>query len=326
MQFLEISTEKKAKIISEAKLSVREIDKSEILSIKDFFSGVGLNIDLDLTNLILLNKELTEEQKFIIDEILAPTYQKIYENFDQELVKIPTQNSKEKLVSIRDIVKSRDLKVSFNDSNYPDYCGEYANKPREFYFREKLTEPFIKFCELISKLDLSVFIIDTYRPKVVQESLYLNTFKRIKNSYPNLKLEELIIETNSKTAFSPWSAGHMTGAAIDLCIMKNGEFINMGNDFRTTGASCNMNYPFLTIEHLKSRSIFNYISIASGFSIYPAEDWHISLGDITANFNSKDIANYGPIKEFDIKSGNIVPYNSTEYYQNFFDKKYLSNQ
>jgi len=274
-----------------------------------------------LKNLILLKKPLSVTEEADIEKILGPLYEQKYDEFDKALIKIPIKDFNEDMISIKELCISEKLKVSF--SNETRIINNKKLK-RFFYFRKGLAKHFIKLSQLASEQEYSIHVLDAYRTEAVQKASYIRTFRKLKIAFDGDSLKSLVSKANAKTAFAPWAAGHMSGAALDIFILKNGKPINMGNEFLPNGSICNMDYPLLTKEQFEARILFKSLVEKSGFTIYPAENWHISLGDITASFLSKMPVKYGPIKSFDSQSGKIIKYlKPSEVYKNFFDLKEL---
>jgi len=325
MKFLSLNSQERNEIIKRANLDLVTFSQKDYDSFKKYFAKYKLAFELDISGLVLLQKKLSPQQLEIIEKCLQDKYKDLYVNFDEELIKIPIRESGEKMVSIHSIVEKNNLQLSFNPIDREIEGKRKQKFKRCFYFREGLIKPFVKLAKLAHTLGLSIHVLDVYRSEEVQRASYMRTFLKMKRDHSNLALSELVIETNAKTAFAPWAAGHMSGAALDIQIYKNGEALEIGNKYLPSGSLCNMNFPFLTMEQLRSRLIFETLTKAAGFTIYPAENWHISFGDITANYKSKKVSKYGPLRFFDTITGEVERYKDLDsIYSDFYTKEDLA--
>ena len=96
-------------------------------------------------------------------------------------------------------------------------------------------------------------------------------------------------------------AGHTTGGAIDLTLLKDGKEIEMGSGFNETPiAPQNLTYTYsksISETAKKNRQILIQSMEQVGFINYPPEWWHWSYGDRYWAFMKHCEAIYGPTDE-----------------------------
>ena len=87
--------------------------------------------------------------------------------------------------------------------------------------------------------------------------------------------------------------------------------MDLGNKYPEGGALVAMDCPFVTKKQWETRQIFKNVFSMAGFALYKGEDWHVSFHDNLAGVKGGKIvsnytASYGPIKQFDEISGEII--------------------
>ena len=92
--------------------------------------------------------------------------------------------------------------------------------------------------------------------------------------------------------------------------MDGGE-MSFGHNYPDGGALVFSRSPFITPDQWLNRQIFQVAASLSGTTLYPGEDWHVSYGDNLAsldnngNIMTEYVAKYGPLKGFDMKTGEV---------------------
>lgn len=170
-------------------------------------------------------------------------------------------------------------------------------KEKTIYLRKSVAE---MVCRARSYLPhkMSFIIRDGWRPKYVQAEIFQWFINRFKKKYPNWPEKKIIQEVKNYVAPSEGSyvSGHMTGAAVDLRLLKNGKRVPMRSsklNYQENACSLQLKLP-LYIQ--KNREIMFKALKKAGLSNYPKEYWHWSYGDVQwAKRNKKKIAIYGPI-------------------------------
>jgi D-alanyl-D-alanine dipeptidase len=98
-------------------------------------------------------------------------------------------------------------------------------------------------------------------------------------------------------------APHVTGAAVDVALIKktmadHGEvwnLVDMGSDGFSRTETAATDYPGLTHEQKQNRMLLKTTMEKAGFTNYPAEFWHYSMGDRYDAFRKGATAVYGEI-------------------------------
>ena len=182
-----------------------------------------------------------------------------------------------------------------------------------FWVRQAVSHQFLKYTQALNRSGFTPRVEDCFRPPGVQEGLFLRRYRGLKTDHPDWNESRLITETRSKTAVTPRLASHKGGAAIDFMLQNSeGKTLDIGNIYPEGGALVKISTPFVTPIQWLNRQIFTQTATMVGFSLYPWEDWHISYSDNLAGYDPSNnqlrtnfTAKYGPIKQFDMKSGKI---------------------
>jgi len=166
------------------------------------------------------------------------------------------------------------------------------------YLRETVAKMLYRAKRLLP--DGYTFVInDAWRPKSVQQryfQYYVHKFEREHLNWSQTKING----EAGRFAISPkdeMHAGHLTGAAVDLELYKNGRRVpqkSLKIPFSETALTNQTNMASYIIQN---RKILCDAMTKAGFTNYPSEYWHWSYGDVTwAELNKKDTAIYGVIE------------------------------
>lgn len=144
--------------------------------------------------------------------------------------------------------------------------------------------------------DYNFVINDAWRPSEIQKGYFEHRLKYFKEKYPELTDKKAFALTSKYVA--PYkgkkASGHLTGAAVDLRLLKNGRKLPMISkklDYKTNASSKGKKLPNYI---QKNRKLFFEIMQKAGFTNYPKEYWHWCYGDyLWAKLNKKDKAIYG---------------------------------
>ena len=98
-------------------------------------------------------------------------------------------------------------------------------------------------------------------------------------------------------------APHVTGAAVDVTLIRKTnaagsptwELVDMGIDGFSRNETAATDYPGLTADQKRNRGILKTAMEQAGFTNYPAEFWHYSMGDRYDAFCRGTDAVYGEI-------------------------------
>jgi D-alanyl-D-alanine dipeptidase len=261
-----------------------------------------------------LREHLTAEQTAIINECETPAIAGYCLEKQDEIARVPIVESMEPLVHLPSFFASRAYNASFSDTPFHEACGEWAGKPREFWVRKGLAERLGVMSLLVGSLGLSLHFEDAFRPVGVQEGLFKRRVGWTRDAHTDWNDDLVIAEARSKTAVTPRLASHKGGAAVDAQLRSQiaGFKLDIGHNYPDGGALVFPESPFVTAEQWRSRQIFQIAASLSGLKLYVGEDWHVSYGDNLAALDQYDqiqpgyVAQYGPIKDFNRSTGEII--------------------
>lgn len=276
-----------------------------------------------------LAEPLTDEQVVKINERETAGIAAYCVGLQEKLEEVPIQESGEPMTHLPTLFDRYGLPITFSSVPFHAACGEWAGKQREFWARRGVADRLIITGMLLQAVDLQLHIEDAFRPVGVQEGLFRRRVQWTKRDHPDWSDDQILTEAKSKTAVKPRLASHKAGAAIDAlpCDSSSGELLDFGHKYPDGGALVFPRTPFITFEQWRNRQLFQLASGLGGLTLYVGEDWHVSYGDNLASIDESGhvredyIARYGPIKEFDHDTGEIVsPYTNEEMNQ-VFDKE-----
>lgn len=246
----------------------------------------------------------------------------------EELEKVPIVESGERFVYLPDhIGRYSQLNAGFSNTTFHTACGEWAGKPRQFWARESFANRLVLMNTLLQSQSLRLYFEDAFRPVGVQEGLFKRRVDWTRADHPNWSFDDIIQEAKSKTAVKPRLASHKGGAAVDARLqnMKTGEILDFGHNYPDGGALVFPQTTFITKEQWLNRQRFQIAAALSGLTLYVGEDWHVSFGDNLASLDGNGrvrpnyVAQYGPVKEFDETTGDIIRYYSSDEMDQVFD-------
>ncbi len=246
---------------------------------------------------------------------------------DVHVEKTQTVESKERMVSLRAIFTQEEMvgKVQFSDARFNEACGLVNGEARlrEFWVREEVSKRLVQVVKALNAINVGLKFEDGFRPLGVQEGLFVRRVKMILDAHTDWTYEQnfdqILIEARSKTGYTPIVSAHKGGAAVDATLYNLGEknTRDLGNAYPAGEAQVALNFPFVTHEQWETRQLFSTAMQMVGLTPYLWEDWHASYGDNLAAGDTHH-AIYGPIRGFDKKTGEIIPYDEAEYYEPFF--------
>ncbi len=307
-------------------LQFRQPTKEEISELTDtlFLAAEELKADFEFPhshNGILVDAP-TESQRKMLGDMLNVPYGNYFMNLQDGLRPINIQEAGDRMVNLQTVLPENGVKTSFSQAPINEFGGEWAGKPKVFWVRERVAEKLIKAGSAYNKIGLVPHFEDAFRPYGVQEGLFQTVVNRIVSEKGNISDGQLLAEARSMVAISPWISGHKAGASVDMTLKSiEGNSLDLGHPYLALGAQVAIDYPFVTWEQYRTRQIFAKVSEMAELTVYPGEDWHVSWGDNSADImrpieeKNNLVTQYGPIKSFDSKSGEIEPYAPAEYYQ-----------
>lgn len=337
-----MTAEKFQSIETQLNLHFVPVDQEKLLLFREQMNIVSSVLGKETPSVRLpkkgfLAQPLSIEQRKNIDQMLGPLYAKEGVALQDKLVGIPVKESMESMVYIPRLFAENNITISTSDTLFNPACGEWANKPRVYWTRATVAHRLLLAGQSLKEIGLMLHLEDAFRPIGVQEGLFMRRIKLILKEHPDWEndWDRVWIEARSKTAVSPWMAGHKSGAAVDITLQAlNGEPLPLGNNYPDGGPRVALFFPYLTQEEWTTRMIFAHTMELSGLRIYPYENWHASFGDLSAGITfGEDIGvtpnyetQYGPIKGFDPLTGEIQPYDPSEYFEPFYSKEELLSE
>lgn len=266
-----------------------------------------------------LVKSLSEDQRKLLDVRLGEFYAQRSVSQQEIIAKVPIEESTEKLVFLPKLFQECGLSISLSDFPFNQACGEWGGKPRVFWVRESMANRLAILSKALAGVDIMFHIEDAFRPVGVQEGLFKRRVNWIQSDHPEWNWNKVLLEAKSKTAVSPRLASHKSGAAIDITLRRisSGLPLDLGNKYPEGGALVAVDCPFVTAEQWQTRQLFVNSFRMAGFEIYDGEDWHASYLDNLAGIKEGKIvkgysAKYGPIREFDYATGEIISFYEKE--------------
>ncbi len=230
--------------------------------------------------------------------------------FMQRILDYPVNESMEKLVDLKKVVKETGVKVRFSS-----VARSVVSKP-VFRMRQGIIGNFLTAAQEMNKKGLIIKMEDAFRTRQMQ-----NPLNRPQKVFDSI-IKIILWECNGKIpepefifrrltvliATIPKICTHMSGSAIDISVlsMKTGRAIDRGEKYLAMNEKTFMNSPFISKEAKENRQLINEIMQENGFYAYPFEFWHYSCKDAFAQYLSKSgrPAIYGPVDMTD-EEGNV---------------------
>lgn len=309
-------------------------DRAENLSEKSEFTYETSISPLQITLPgAFLVHPLNEDEKRKINEHESQEIAAVSVTMQERLQPVPIDESFEAMVDLKKVFHENRIPVQFSDIPFHPACGDWAGKDRVFWVREHFANRIVMMSRLLIGRDLGIRFEDAFRPLGVQEGLFQRRINWTHDDHPDWPTEKIIEEARSKTAVTPRLASHKGGAAVDLRLYRTGnnELLDIGHNYPDGGALVYLESPFVTQEQWMNRNILRVASYLSDIAMYVGEDWHISHGDNLASLGQDliprtgYIAKYGPIKQFDTKTGKIIDVYDISELDDVFDFKLMHN-
>lgn len=185
-----------------------------------------------------------------------------------DLVDVPVKPVQEELVPIK-IGRGLSTKP-INDEMRP-YTGDLI------FVRKTVLKKLDQAAKLLTKdnPELQLQVVCGYRALNVQQKLFLKYKAELE---PRLSGEALLEATHRLIAV-PEIAGHPTGGAVDIQIVKAGQPIVMGTEVWEFVKDSFTYSPFVSQEAQVNRQLLRDVMIEVGFAPFDGEWWHFSYGD-----------------------------------------------
>ena len=213
---------------------------------------------------------------------------------DPRVAQVKCNENNEHIYTLREIHK----KIVIDETK-----SQIGNPSELFcYAREGVIERLIKATELLPE-GYQFVIKEAYRPLSLQKQFFEDAYQNYASQNSGLS-DEKIYELTCQFVAPIKVAGHITGGAIDVTLMKNGKEIDMGSAFNDAPvAPENLAYTessYISEEGKKNRKILIDCLEPVGFVNYPAEWWHWSYGDSYWGLMKQQNSCYAPVDEHTI--------------------------
>ena len=209
----------------------------------------------------------------------------------RDLVGIPVQECGEPLVNLLEVAP-RVLCTPINADILP-YCAE-GILVRESVAK-KLHLASVKLAQRASSLQVQV--VYGYRHPSIQERYHEDMIANVKRRDPFLPEDEMIERVHALIAV-PSVAGHPTGGAVDVTIVRDGKPFDMGTpiwDLQSVSLIPTFS-PEISNSQLENRLLLREVLTEQDFAPFDGEWWHFSYGDREwAAYYKKPCAIYAPL-------------------------------
>ncbi len=147
----------------------------------------------------------------------------------------------------------------------------------QIYVRQTVLEKLSQAAELLSSQDptMELEVVYGYRTKEIQMNLFEKCQAELKQRFSEAELPEAV----HKYIASPEVAGHPTGGAVDIQILKDRKPLDFGTKIWELVNDSLTFSPFISIEAWYNRQLLRRIMMSVGFAPFDGEWWHFSYGD-----------------------------------------------
>lgn len=208
----------------------------------------------------------------------------------QQLVSIPAGTDNESLIDVRTYDES--IVAEYEKPDMVPYVGT------TIFVRETIAKKLAQVNALLSKDGYKLRVVYGYRHPEVQQKYFSNMAAKLQEADPTLSGEALKAAVHNFVAV-PEVAGHPTGGAIDLTIVRTtGETVDMGTKIAdyTDPERIKTYAEGLTEAQIENRAKLLNSMITEDFAPFFGEWWHFSYGDKEwAYFYEKPAALYDSV-------------------------------
>ena len=211
-----------------------------------------------------------------------------------DYVGVPVTSSDEKLVKIDDSgIVTRQI-----DAAMVPITGD------NIYVRESVAERLEQAAGMLAarQQGLNLEVVYGYRPLSIQTRLFEQQRAKFASKYRGDALTEFV----HKRIASPDVAGHPTGGAVDIQIIRDGEALEFGTKIWEFAPGSYTFSPFVGREAWRNRQLLREVMMLAGFAPFDGEWWHFSYGDKEwAKYYNQPAALYEQV-EFSTNTGDTV--------------------
>jgi len=214
---------------------------------------------------------------------------------DPVLLAVPVEENHEPLTSV---VHPRIVKPS-------DLMSDIKQTDGTIILRKSVAAAFIRAVEALPAR-YGLVLIEGSRTYAVQESLFQAAAQRIMDkSGGTISAAEAQAIVEKYVANPAKYAPHVTGAAVDVSLVQRVP----GPDGRERWGVCDVGnnafeyneraataYPNLSEEQRRNRAMLQTVMEQAGFTNYPLEFWHYSMGDRLDAYAKGGIARFGELQ------------------------------
>jgi len=213
---------------------------------------------------------------------------------DKRIAEIICIGSREKIISLRG--KHNKILIDETRSQIESRSDLFC------YARELVVEKLVQAANSLPH-GYEFLIKEAYRPLSRQRKSFEEAFEQYKTKY-SLKNDDEIYELTCQYVAPVKVAGHPTGGAIDITLLKDGIEVDMGTEFNDMPIEP-QNLTYLHSTYIKDLAKENRKILADcmekvGFANYPTEWWHWSYGDCYWAFLNNCDALYLAVDEKEI--------------------------
>lgn len=203
-----------------------------------------------------------------------------------DLVGVPVRAVREPMVVIDQTERLQTRPVNGDMQDYTGKC---------IYVRQGVYERLLEAASILESIDpeLCLQVVYGYRALSVQTRLYKQHEAALAAEFQGGELREAV----HREIASPDIAGHPTGGAIDIQIVRNGQPLDMGTKIWEFCPDSFTFSPFVSTDATKNRLLLRDALMRVGFAPFDGEWWHFSYGDKEwARYYKRPYARYEQIE------------------------------
>jgi D-alanyl-D-alanine dipeptidase len=185
-----------------------------------------------------------------------------------DLVGVPVQPVQEKLVPL---AANSSLTAKPINDDMQAYTGDLI------YIRKRVLDRLTQAAELLAsnRSELQLQVVYGYRALSVQQKLFQKYKQQLESKY----VGDALLEATHRLIAVPEIAGHPTGGAVDIRIIKTDEPIDMGTNVWEFVKDSFTFSPFISKVAQDNRQLLRKVMLEAGFAPFDGEWWHFSYGD-----------------------------------------------